>query len=139
MSTTDTTAPSSARFERQAATIREWVTADGSSGFQAEPGRYHLNVSSACPWAHRTQIVRSLKGLEGVISLSVVDPIRDERSWAFRDVPGAEPDPVSGAGGTRPSLRLMLSTDGASLPRLLIPSLDRASMPCPEAAAASRA
>ncbi len=96
MSSTDTTAPAGARFERQAATIRDWVTADGSSGFAAEPGRYHLYVSLACPWAHRTMIVRRLKGLEDVISLSVVDPIRDERSWAFRDVPGAEPDPVNG-------------------------------------------
>ena len=96
MSSTDTTAPAGAGFERQAATIRDWVTADGSSGFAAEPGRYHLYVSLACPWAHRTMIVRRLKGLEDVISLSVVDPIRDERSWAFRDVPGAEPDPVNG-------------------------------------------
>ncbi len=96
MSSTGTTAPSGARFERQAATIRDWVTADGSSGFQAQPGRYHLYVSSACPWAHRTQIVRRLKGLEDVISLSIVDPIRDERSWAFRDVPGAGTDPVNG-------------------------------------------
>jgi len=96
MSSTDATAPAGARFERQAATIRDWVTADRSSGFAAEPGRYHLYVSLACPWAHRTVIVRKLKGLEDVISLSVVDPIRDERSWAFRDVPGAEPDPVNG-------------------------------------------
>ncbi|MGI8710694.1 MAG: glutathione S-transferase family protein [Acidimicrobiales bacterium] len=96
MSPTDTTARSGARFERQAAAIRDWVTADGSSGFEAEPGRYHLYVSLACPWAHRAMIVRKLKGLEDVVSLSVVDPIRDERSWAFRDVPGAEPDPVNG-------------------------------------------
>ena len=96
MAGSDTTAPSTARFQREAAAIREWVTADGSSGFRAEPGRYHLYVSLACPWAHRTMLVRALKGLEETISLSVVDPIRDERSWAFRDVPGAGPDPVNG-------------------------------------------
>jgi len=93
-----TTAPSSARFEREATTIRDWVTADGSSGYQAEPGRYHLYVSLACPWAHRTVVVRALKGLEDAVTMSVVDPIRDDRSWAFRDVPGADPDPVNGFG-----------------------------------------
>ena len=91
-----TTAPSNASFEREATTIRDWVTADGSSGFEAAPGRYHLYVSLACPWAHRAIIVRKLKGLEDAITMSVVDPIRDERGWAFRDVPGAEPDPVNG-------------------------------------------
>ena len=83
-------------YEREPSKIREWVTADGSSGFKAEPGRYHLYVSYACPWAHRTIIVRMLKGLEDAISLSVVDPIRDERGWAFREVPGAGKDPVNG-------------------------------------------
>jgi len=62
MSSTDTTAPAGARFERQAATIRDWVTADGSSGFAAESGRYHLYVSLACPWAHRTVIVLKAQG-----------------------------------------------------------------------------
>ena len=83
-------------FVRQAYTIRDRITADGSSGFLAEPGRYHLYVSLACPWAHRTIIVRKLLGLEDVISLSVVDPIRDERGWAFRDGPGHSTDPVNG-------------------------------------------
>ena len=91
----DTTAPSGASFERESTTIRDWVTADGSSGFRAEPGRYHLYVSLACPWAHRAIIVRKLKGLEEAVTMSVLDPVRDERSWAFRDVPGAEPDPVN--------------------------------------------
>jgi glutathionyl-hydroquinone reductase len=72
------------------------ITADGSSGFKAEPGRYHLYVSLACPWAHRSVIVRGLMGLEDVVSLSVVDPIRDGRGWAFRDGPGYGPDPVNG-------------------------------------------
>lgn len=84
------------RFVRQDSRFRDAVTADGSSGFRAEPGRYHLYVSLACPWAHRTIIVRRLKGLEDVISMSVVDPVRDERGWAFREGPGHGADPVNG-------------------------------------------
>ncbi len=84
------------RFVRQASRFRDRVTADGSSGFRAEPGRYHLYVSLACPWAHRSIIVRRLKGLEDVISMSVVDPVRDERGWAFRPGRGHGPDPVNG-------------------------------------------
>jgi putative glutathione S-transferase len=72
------------------------VTADGSSGFPAAPGRYHLYVSRACPWAHRTIIVRRLKGLEDVVSASVVDPVRDERGWAFTEGPGHGPDALNG-------------------------------------------
>jgi putative glutathione S-transferase len=83
-------------FVRQEYSIRDRITADGSSGFLAEPGRYHLYVSLACPWAHRSIIVRGLLGLEAVISMSVVDPIRDERGWAFRDGPGYSHDPVNG-------------------------------------------
>ncbi len=83
-------------FVRQRYIIQDRITADGSSGFKAEPGRYHLYVSLACPWAHRTIIVRRLLGLEDVISMSVVDPIRDERGWAFTDGPGHSRDPVNG-------------------------------------------
>jgi putative glutathione S-transferase len=83
-------------FVRQAYTFRERITADGSSGLPAEPGRYHLYVSLACPWAHRAIIVRRLLGLESTISMSVVDPIRDERGWAFRDGPGYSHDPING-------------------------------------------
>jgi len=72
------------------------ITADGSSGFPAEVGRYHLYVSLACPWAHRSVIVRRLMGLEDVVSLSVVDPVRDGRGWAFREGAGYGPDPVNG-------------------------------------------
>ena len=72
------------------------ITADGSSGFPAQAGRYHLYVSLACPWAHRSVIVRGLLGLEDVVSLSVVDPVRDGRGWAFRDGAGHGPDPVNG-------------------------------------------
>ena len=81
------------RFVRQRSAFRDRVTADGSSGFPAAPGRYHLYVSLACPWAHRTIIVRRLKGLEDVIGMTVVDPIRDARGWRFTD---ADPDPVHG-------------------------------------------
>jgi glutathionyl-hydroquinone reductase len=72
------------------------ITADGSSGFKAEPGRYHLYVSWACPWATRSAIVRELLGLQDVISLSAVDPIRDGRGWAFREGDGYGLDPVNG-------------------------------------------
>jgi putative glutathione S-transferase len=84
------------RFVRQASRFRDWVTADGSSGFPAQAGRYHLYVSLACPWAHRTVILRALKGLEDAIGLSIVDPIRDSRGWAFREVRGATGDPLHG-------------------------------------------
>ncbi|MBC8077411.1 MAG: glutathione S-transferase family protein [Chloroflexales bacterium] len=83
-------------FVRQPYTIRDRISADGSSGFPAAAGRYHLYVSLACPWAHRAVIVRRLLGLEDTISLSVVDPIRDERGWAFRDGPGYSHDPING-------------------------------------------
>lgn len=83
-------------FVRQGDAFREWVTADGASGYSAARGRYHLYVSLACPWAHRTILVRSLKGLHDVIGMTVVDPIRDERGWAFREGPGHSTDPVNG-------------------------------------------
>jgi putative glutathione S-transferase len=83
-------------FRRQVDAFRGWVTADGQSGYPAAKGRYHLYVSWACPWAHRTIIVRRLKKLESVIGMTVVDPIRDERGWAFRNGPGHSTDPVNG-------------------------------------------
>ncbi len=78
------------KFEREAARFRNWVTADGTpgpqgeGGFQAESGRYHLYVSMACPWAHRTLIFRKLKGLEPHIAVSVVHPDMVENGWEFR-------------------------------------------------------
>lgn len=87
---------SEGEFIRQEDAFREWVTADGSSGYPAAKGRYHLYVSWACPWAHRTIIVRTLKRLEGVIGMSVVDPIRDDRGWAFREGSGHTLDPING-------------------------------------------
>ena len=84
------------QFVRQQDAFRDWVTADGRSAFPAEPRRYHLYVSWACPWAHRTIIVRHLKRLEEVIGMTVVDPVRDERGWAFREGSGHTKDPVNG-------------------------------------------
>lgn len=85
------------RFVRRETTFRDWVTADGSSGFPAEAGRYHLYVSYACPWAHRTLILRKLKGLEQAVSLSVVNAHLGEDGWSFEDGPGVIPDTVNGA------------------------------------------
>jgi putative glutathione S-transferase len=82
-------------FTRQGDAFRGWVTEDGSSGYPAERGRYHLYVSWACPWAHRTIIMRKLKQLEDIVGMTVVDPIRDERGWAFREGPGHSADPVN--------------------------------------------
>ncbi|MEW6268648.1 MAG: glutathione S-transferase family protein [Thermodesulfobacteriota bacterium] len=88
------------RFVRQDSAFRDRITADGSSGFPAEPGRYHLYVSLACPWAHRTLIFRKLKRLEDAISLSVVHPYMGENGWQFDqhgEVAGTIPDTVNGA------------------------------------------
>jgi putative glutathione S-transferase len=85
------------RFVRKDAQFRDRVTADGSSGFKAESGRYHLYVSYACPWAHRTLIYRKLKGLEDHISLSVVNPLMLADGWTFEPSDGVIPDPVFGA------------------------------------------
>jgi putative glutathione S-transferase len=86
----------SGEFERQEDAFREWISADGSTPYPAAAGRYHLYVSLACPWASRTVIFRKLKGLEEAIGMTVVDPIRDERGWAFRDGPGYSTDPING-------------------------------------------
>jgi putative glutathione S-transferase len=85
------------RFVRQAAFFRGWITADGSSGFKAESGRYHLYVSYACPWAHRTLIYRALKGLKKHISLSVVNPLMLEHGWTFEPGDGVIADPINNA------------------------------------------
>jgi len=86
----------SGEFQRQEDAFREWVSNDGSTSYPADAGRYHLYVSLACPWASRTVIFRQLKGLEEAIGMTVVDPIRDERGWAFRAGPGYSADPVNG-------------------------------------------
>ena len=84
-------------YLRQESRFRARVTQDGSSGYRAVPGRYHLYVSTACPWAHRTLIFRALKGLENAISVSIVDPLMLDDGWAFSDFPGCVPDTVNGA------------------------------------------
>jgi putative glutathione S-transferase len=110
----------SGRFVRRDTTFRQWVTADGSSGFPAEAGRYHLYVSLACPWAHRTLILRALKGLEDAISLSIVDYHLGPDGWAFSDRPGAVPDTVLGARFLR---EVYLKADPAYTGRVSVPVL----------------
>jgi len=86
------------RFVRQQQPFRRWVSTEPDAEFPAAPGRYHLYVSKACPWASRTLAVRKLKGLEDVISVTVVDPVRDEQGWRFGDgsPEHGEPDPLHG-------------------------------------------
>jgi glutathionyl-hydroquinone reductase len=91
------------RFVRWESRYRNWITPDGGpgptgeGGFRAEPGRYHLYVSFACPWAHRTLIMRALKGLERAISLSVTHWHMGENGWSFDPGPGVIPDPIHNA------------------------------------------
>lgn len=91
-------------FVRQDSQFRNWITVDGSAGpsgkagFVAEPGRYHLYVSYACPWAHRTLIFRKLKKLESLISVSVVNPYMGPTGWSFEPYPDATVDSVNAAG-----------------------------------------
>src|SRR6478752_1790913 len=90
----------SGRFERAQTAFRDWVTPDGrpgptgSDGFAAMAGRYHLYVSLACPWAHRTLIVRALKGLEQIIPVSVTHWLMAEQGWTFSPGEGVIPDPL---------------------------------------------
>jgi glutathionyl-hydroquinone reductase len=107
-------------FVRQDDVFRDWVRADGSSSYPAVAGRYHLYVSLACPWACRTIIVRKLRGLKGAIGMTVVDPIRDERGWAFRDGPGNSKDPIN---GFRFLKEAYLATDPAYKGRVTVPVL----------------
>lgn len=92
------TSATGGRFERSKSQFRDFVTKDGqpaegrTRGFKAGPGRYHLYISLACPWAHRTLIFRKLKKLEGVISVSVVHPLMGENGWTFRAEDGATGD-----------------------------------------------
>jgi glutathionyl-hydroquinone reductase len=90
----------SGRYERAGTTFRNWVTPDGrpgptgSDGFSAAPGRYHLYVSLACPWAHRTLIMRALKGLEQIVPVSVTHWLMAEQGWTFSPGEGVIPDPL---------------------------------------------
>lgn len=90
-------------FVRQESQFRHWITKDGQpgptgdGGFKAEPGRYHLYISYACPWASRVLMMRTLKGLEDMISISIVHPHMLEHGWTFHDYPGVIKDPVINA------------------------------------------
>ena len=89
-------------FVRAVTRYRSWITPDGKpgpsgdGGFAAARGRYHLYVALACPWAHRTVIMRMLKGLEDVVSMSVVEPLYGPRGWKFGTMPAATPDTANG-------------------------------------------
>jgi putative glutathione S-transferase len=114
------------KFVRTDARFRNWVTADGSpgptgeGGFAAAAGRYHLYVSYACPWAHRTLIFRRLKGLEEAIPVSVVHWYMAEDGWTFADGPGVVPDPVHGAKLLR---EVYLAADDRYTGRVTVPIL----------------
>ncbi len=97
------TATTGGKFERKASSFRNWITKDGSAGssgvggFKAEADRYHLYVSLACPWAHRTIIYRKLKGLDKLITMSVVNAFMGDEGWTFEPGEGVIPDPIHGA------------------------------------------
>ena len=84
------------RFRRKPVTFRDWIKADGSTPYQPEAGRYHLYLAAACPWAHRTYIFRTLKKLDQVISISIVDPLALEDGWFFSDREHCIPDTING-------------------------------------------
>ncbi|HEV8563131.1 MAG TPA: glutathione S-transferase family protein [Actinophytocola sp.] len=106
-------------FVRQPNRFTGRITADGSSGWKAEPGRYRLVVSLACPWAHRSIIVRRLLGLEDAISFAVVDPIRDEKGWRFTLDPD-DRDPVL---KIRYLSEAYLATDAGYAGRVTVPAI----------------
>ncbi|WP_013322517.1 glutathione S-transferase family protein [Gloeothece verrucosa] len=84
------------RFLRNPTTFRNWISADNTSQFKVEPDRYHLYVSYACPWAHRTLIMRKIKGLENVISVSIVNPLMLNDGWTFEAFEGSTGDEING-------------------------------------------
>jgi glutathionyl-hydroquinone reductase len=120
------TKATSGRFEREPTHFHHWITPDGkagpsgTSGFAAESGRYHLYVSLACPWAHRTLIFRTLKGLQSIISLSVVDPLMGKDGWEFGTSEGATADP---ANGKRTLMEIYLLADPHYSGRVTVPVL----------------
>ncbi|GKX56398.1 glutathione-dependent reductase [Leminorella grimontii] len=121
------TSSTQGRFKRMPSQFRNWVTADGqpgptgAGGFKAEPGRYHLYVSLACPWAHRTLVVRKLKGLEEAIGVSVVHPLMLENGWTFgTDFAGATGDTLF---GLEYLYQLYLKADASYTGRVTVPVL----------------
>jgi putative glutathione S-transferase len=107
-------------FQRQPDDFRDWVSADGTTGYPAVAGRYHLYVCLACPWASRTVIARHLCGLEDAISMTIIDPIRDDKGWAFRDGPGYSRDPLN---GFQYLSEAYTATDGQCHGRVTVPVL----------------
>jgi putative glutathione S-transferase len=120
------TASNGGKFKREQSRFRHWVTVDGragpsgESGFKAEPGRYHLYVSYACPWAHRTLIFRSLKKLEQMISVSVVHWHMGEHGWTFEPASGVIPDAILGANYL---YEVYLAADPDYTGRVVVPTL----------------
>lgn len=120
------TKASGGRFERQKSRFRNWVTADGapgptgSGGFAAEAGRYHLYVSLACPWASRALVFRTLKGLEDLIGVSVVDPHMGNEGWVFGTFPGATDDEIN---HTKRLYEVYLKADPTYEGRVTVPVL----------------
>jgi putative glutathione S-transferase len=120
------TASTGGRFVRKDSAFRNWITADGApgssgrGGFKAEAGRYHLYVSLACPWAHRALIVRALKGLEEMISVSTVHWLMLEDGWTFADGPGVVPDPINRAALLR---QIYTAADSTYTGRVTVPVL----------------
>ena len=114
------------RFVRPTTRFRNWVTEDGSpgptgeGGFAAARGRYHLYVALPCPWAHRTVIMRILKGLEDVVSMSVLEPLYGPHGWRFGTSPGTSPDSVNGASELA---EIYLRADPRYTGRVSVPSL----------------
>ncbi|MET0282866.1 MAG: glutathione S-transferase family protein [Polyangiales bacterium] len=114
------------RFARHDSKFRHWITEDGragptgEAGFRAEPGRYHLYIARACPWAHRTTILRALKGLESMIGLSVTHWLMADQGWTFADGPGVVPDQVH---GVRAVWELYARNDAHYTGRVTVPVL----------------
>lgn len=107
------------RFVRQPNRFTDRITADGSSGFPAQAGRYQLYASYACPWAQRSLIVRRILGLDDVIGVTIMDPIRDERGWRFTLSPG-DRDPVTGCAYLS---EMYHATDSAYEGRVTVPAV----------------
>lgn len=108
------------KFIRPSTQFHDWVRAEGSTGYKPESGRYHLYVSLACPWAHRTLIMRQLKGLQEAIGLSIVDPYMDEGGWAFSEGPECIPDTINHAAYLR---EIYLKADPDASGRVTVPVL----------------
>jgi len=107
-------------LKREPSVFRNWVTADGASGFKAERGRYHLYVSLACPWAHRTLIMQNLKGLCAIVGVSVVHWLMGEDGWTFAAAEGVVPDTVNGVSKLH---ELYTLADPESTTRVTVPIL----------------